>query len=276
MSSEASESSFMKPVRHQRTSDLVPVVDDGDLVDQSRHSTAVPDMAMLVSELATAPSSSMARIRSRVSHIQRLVGNQYVSTAMSHVQRLADGAEQGNDQGRAQLGPVEQQHALPAVEPIPVPAPASGPGDYNVPDQSDTAMAKHDMSSPSVQRDEDQSGPRADISAGGQGTITSPRKNPATGTAPASPAPFTITSSVVLAGVDVLTASRGPWRVDFLHEPSFQLQLDPASGLSAQATVALVNVHWMPPWRREIEASISPFIQTTLTPLALAQIGGQA
>jgi hypothetical protein len=174
------------------------------------------------------------------------------------------------------LPPVEQQVTLQPVEMIPMDASdvGSGPGDYELPPDPNVAMAKHIDRSAVVQRDPPDGSvkPRLDVGGGVTGTV-GPPPNPSTGPTPNAPAPFTITSSVVLDKFDIFHIPQ--LNLDFGHEPSFQLQLDPSSGVSAQAAIALINLHWNPPWGHEVEASISPFVQGTLKPLALTQVGGQ-
>jgi hypothetical protein len=63
--------------------------------------------------------------------------------------------------------------------------------------------------------------------------------------------------------------------LDFGHEPSLQLSLDPSGGLAVQSAITLVNAHWMPPWNREVEVGLSGLINTTILPRLSAQYGGQ-
>jgi hypothetical protein len=53
--------------------------------------------------------------------------------------------------------------------------------------------------------------------------------------------------------------------LDLFHEPNLSLTLDPAAGLSAQEMVALLNLHWIPPWQREIEVPLSAFLNESLS-----------
>jgi hypothetical protein len=62
--------------------------------------------------------------------------------------------------------------------------------------------------------------------------------------------------------------------LDLFHEPNISLTLDPASGLSFQEMVALLDLHWVPPWRREIEVSLSAFLNEAV-PTGAMSGGGQ-
>jgi hypothetical protein len=63
--------------------------------------------------------------------------------------------------------------------------------------------------------------------------------------------------------------------LDFGHEPSIQLSIDPSGKLTAQSAITLVNLHWMPPWNREVEVGLSGLVNTTILPRLSAQYGGQ-
>jgi hypothetical protein len=63
--------------------------------------------------------------------------------------------------------------------------------------------------------------------------------------------------------------------LDFGHEPSLQLSIDPSGGLAVQSAITLVNMHWMPPWNKEVEVGLSGLINTTILPRLSAQYGGQ-
>jgi hypothetical protein len=217
--------------------------------------------------------------------LQRTVGNQVVNRLLQRDDQQDDVAPAPADSSDQQdyqsvdLAPVDQQLPLSAPDPIPVSPEdvGSGMGDYEVPDESNVAMAKRAEGTPLVQRQDGTDGSPhlgPDTAAGGTGTIATPPANPRTGPAPAAPAPWTVTSTIVLRDFNIFRMP--PLHLDFGHEPSLQFQVDPASGLSAQAAIALINLHWLPPWHREVEASISPFVQGTLVPLAITQIGAQA
>ena len=237
-----------------------------DLFDDAQHVSDSRDPAHLVAELAGAPTGARAQ---GINRLQSLAGNQSVVSVLRQVQREAADVSTGQPAEQVDLQPVEQNMPLPVPDPIAVSPDdvGSGMGDYEVPDQSNQAMAKH------VQRDDDKPGLRGDVSGGAQGPIVSPPTNPQTGPPPAAAAPFSVSSSVVLKNVDLLHVPS--LHLDIGHEPSLTFQVDPASGLSAQAAIALLNVHWMPVWNHEVEVSLSPFIQTTLVPLALSQAGIQ-
>jgi hypothetical protein len=78
--------------------------------------------------------------------------------------------------------------------------------------------------------------------------------------------PWQAQFTVVLRNVNLLTLG-DPKKiaVDLFHEPNLSLTLDPKSGLSMQQMIALLNVHWIPPWQREIEIPISVFINEATT-----------
>lgn len=63
--------------------------------------------------------------------------------------------------------------------------------------------------------------------------------------------------------------------LDFGHEPSLQLSVDPSGGLAAQSAITLVNAHWMPPWNKEVELGLSGLVNTTILPRLSLQYGGQ-
>jgi hypothetical protein len=52
---------------------------------------------------------------------------------------------------------------------------------------------------------------------------------------------------------------------DLGHEWSVSLTVDPKSGLTAQQMIALINLHWMPPWKAEIEVPLNVFVNEALT-----------
>jgi hypothetical protein len=52
---------------------------------------------------------------------------------------------------------------------------------------------------------------------------------------------------------------------DLGHEWSVSLTVDPKSGLTAQEMIALINLHWMPPWKKEIEVPLNVFVNEALT-----------
>jgi len=260
-----------RATRLQRTPGRVPKKKkhkESDLVDEALRVSGSSDPSHLVAELASAPTGSRAQGMNR---LQGLAGNQSVVGVLRQIQRDDADVSYAQPAQQADLQPVEQNMPLPLPDPIAVSPDdvGSGMGDYELPGPSDQAMAKH------VQRDDDDTKPglRGDVSGGAQGPIVSPPNNPRTGPPPAAPAPFTVSSSVVLKNVDLLHVPS--LHLDIGHEPSLTFQVDPASGLSAQAAIALLNVHWMPFWNREVEVSLSPFIQTTLVPLALSQAGIQ-
>jgi outer membrane protein OmpA-like peptidoglycan-associated protein len=53
--------------------------------------------------------------------------------------------------------------------------------------------------------------------------------------------------------------------LDLFHEPNLSLTLDPNSGLTSQEMIALLNLHWIPPWRKEIEVPLNIFLNQHLT-----------
>jgi hypothetical protein len=242
----------------------------------------------------TLPPNTTSSDAAEIMRLQRALGNRVVSQILQRQDGPADQQPDQPDSGDPQynqssgpsgggsggqpedLPPVEQQVTLAPVDIIPMDASdtGSGPGDYELPQDPNVAMAKHVDQAAVVQRDPPDGSvtPRLDVGGGVTGTVGSP-PNPSTVPTPNAPAPFTITSSVVLDKFDIFHIPQ--LNLDFGHEPSFQLQLDPSSGVSAQAAIALINLHWNPPWGHEVEASISPFVQASLMPLALTQIGGQ-
>jgi hypothetical protein len=238
----------------------------------SEHKTARPSRRAADAAWPSPAREGPVGLAGQVLELQRTIGNQAVARLLQRDAAPDDGGATPSQQ--VSLAPVEQRVPLSTPEPIPVAPEGSGPGDYPQPDNSDVAMAMRVAAGPAVQRDGDDTpklGP--DVSVGGSGTVTTPSANPRTGSPPPPPAPWTLSSTVVLRNFNVLQCP--DLHLDFLHEPSLQLQIDPAGGLSAQAAIALIDLHWMAPWHREVELSVSPFVQTSLSPLALSQIGAQ-
>jgi hypothetical protein len=64
-------------------------------------------------------------------------------------------------------------------------------------------------------------------------------------------------------------------KLDFGHEPSLQLSIDPSGKLTAQSAITLVNLHWMPPWNKEVEVGLSGLVNLTILPKLSTQYGGQ-
>ena len=63
--------------------------------------------------------------------------------------------------------------------------------------------------------------------------------------------------------------------VDLFHEPSLSLSLDPKSGLTGQALVGVLDLHFYPLWKKEAELSLNAFVNAQLSQQGPATYGGQ-
>jgi len=72
------------------------------------------------------------------------------------------------------------------------------------------------------------------------------------------PAPFSL--QVTLLYRDFKIKSLRDGQLEFLKEPGISLQFDSQGQVTAQLGATLVDAHWMPPWRHEIEASLQAFV----------------
>ena len=107
-----------------------------------------------------------------------------------------------------------------------------------------------------------------DVQAGGTGTIAKPKTADA-------PAPWSLQATYVAKNVD-LKKWGDPSRisVDLFHEPNLSLTLDSGGALTAQAALALLNLHWIPPWKKEIEVPLSAFLNVAVSPKSGHPSGG--
>jgi|GEM_PF-1432261 len=158
--------------------------------------------------------------------------------------------------------------------------PTSEPGDYPLPNpNADTVMAKRDGLQPApavahrIQRDPpaasggDDNHPHwgIDRQYGYQFPIRmSPGADPV--------APWSYQQTFVYRNVNLWSGSSGRFTLDLLHEPNAALGFDSLGGMSVQAAITLINLHWMAPWHRELELGLGSFINTSILP----QIGLQA
>jgi hypothetical protein len=220
------------------------------------------------------PASAIRRLShehfgaSDVLALQRTVGNRQVgklltqrSVSRSVVQRDGDDGTAGITWGEQ----VDGTYNLSPPLPIPVPPDAvgggQGPGDYPTPDPN-KAMAKHDLGSATIQRDD----PKPGMSADGTAGVQAPLHTPPGG---AAPAPFTFTGTVLIRDANIVTFGfKNPifTGLDLGHEPSWTWSFDSKGVVQQQLGITLINTHWMPPWGKEIEVGLSGFFQSTVFP----------
>lgn len=244
--------------------------------------------------------------------VARLLGPRTPIAARVQRQGPADGAGLPPDVGAAP-GPAEGAGAggipaaaqalvgtefpMPVSSPDPLPVPGTaGMGDFPLPGENGggvapggsggplgpppTAMALHDESVPlparrgpgvpsapaTVQRDDNSPHLSGDVAGQGQGTVAQTPHTPAA-------APVTIDVSLIYRNLDLWHSASGNWEV--VHEPQIQVIGDSGLSLSVQEAITLVNLHWMPPWKRELEFGLSAFAQQTLLPAFGTSYGAQ-
>jgi hypothetical protein len=189
-------------------------------------------------------------------HVQRVVSGWHAHSSQrsAAVQRddndmAATAAPDAAAQPKAADGPLDLAVSLSQAAPIavrPEDVPGYGPGDYPTRDDPNVAMAKH-LDSAVVQRD----GPKPGVDVQAQ-------------------YPWSLQMSFVYRDLN-MAAFR---KLDFGHEPTVQFAIDPSGKLSTQVAIGLVNLHWIPPWKAEIEAQIQPFANFTLLPKLASAYGG--
>ena len=119
----------------------------------------------------------------------------------------------------------------------------------------------------SLQRDDDTPHPSADAAQQSGGSIA---QTP--GTPP--PAAVQLNFAIIYRNLNLWQNAGKTWEV--VHEPQIQIIGDSHATLSLQEAITLVNVHWTPPWKSEIETGLSIFSQQSLLPALGNQGGAQA
>lgn len=179
-----------------------------------------------------------------VSSLQRSAGNAAITALL--VQRAAEEGDaatpagSGPEESNIQLGPIDHRVELPAQEPIAIPPP-SEMGDYPLPDKD----------APTAQADGPPH-PSADI---------------------AVQYPWTYQGTVIYRDLN-LTRIRA-LNLDIVREPQISLSISPESGLVLSYGITLINWHWKPPWKQELELGLSGLVDHTLLPRASSALGGQ-
>jgi hypothetical protein len=85
--------------------------------------------------------------------------------------------------------------------------------------------------------------------------------------------PWTLQASAIYRNLNL--AQIQSMHLDFVHEPTVSLTIDPSGRLSVQSAVTLINLHWMPPWNGELELGLSGLVQTQILPKLTEEYGGQ-
>jgi hypothetical protein len=213
----------------------------------------------------------------RAAHVlalQRQVGNAVVVRLLENKARRRLPIQRADGNALANVPPAAQALVgttvpvtLSAPAPLPVPD-SSGVGDYPTPSETGpgesppTVMAYLE-SYATVQRDDP---PHVSGDVAGQTGVM-----PTPGTA--APTPVSLGLSLIYRNLNLGPSSSGRW--ELFHEPQIQLTCDTGLTVSVQESIALVNVHWMPPWKSEIELALSGFAQQQLLPSLSGSAGGQ-
>jgi hypothetical protein len=171
----------------------------------------------------------------------------------------------------AGIEPFDIQIPFSTPEPIDIPTRSSDepePGDYPLPDNSTYAMAKLVEGAPLVQRDDnDKPHPSADAQNQSTLGLVSP-------TGP--PAPWSLQGTLIYRNINVgqLTKPQNKSWLDFGHEPNISLTLDSQGGFSIQEAITLINLHWTPPWNKELEVGLQAAATQSLLPKLSSAYGG--
>ena len=240
------------------------------------------------------PPASVARLQGQVGNaaVARLLGpgGARRGLALQRQDAPADGGSAAGS-GAAAGGPasaapdggvppaaqalIGQEFPVPLSAPDPLPVPDTGqmgdfptPGEGGSPSSPPTAMALRDESLPwpPLQRDDDSPHISGDAAGQGAGTAAQTPNTP-------KAAPVQIDLSLIYRNLDVWQSPDKNWEV--VHEPQIQLIGDSGLTLSVQESVTLVNSHWVPPWKKEIEVGLSGFAQQRLLPSFQASGGAQ-
>ena len=158
------------------------------------------------------------------------------------VQEQPQEQAQSQDQPSASLGPIDESVYLATPEALAI---ESSQG-------QDRRLASADSASPSAVPLDESPHPSVDLSV---------------------QYPWSLGVTAIYRNLNI--AQIRSLHLDFGHEPSLQLSIDPSGQLSVQSAITLMNVHWMPPWNRDVELGLSGLINTTILPRLSAQYGGQ-
>ncbi len=240
--------------------------------------------------------------------LQQTIGNRAVLRRMA-VQREAEAAVDSDTPVESnEMKQAEYSFTLEMPAAIPIEEVISGLGDYPEPDPN-TVMAKRldgPLTVPSavVQRDGD-----AGNAAGNSNTGSSPAGSNAGGSSnagasntsadddnrkrlgidpqygytfpiytprgAAAPVPWSFQVTGLWRNLTLPVIGSDPLGLDILHEPGVSLAIDSSQAISAQAGITLLNFHWMPPWKRQLEVGLSGYVNTTLLPQLAVALGGQ-
>ncbi len=164
------------------------------------------------------------------------------------------------------IEPFDVRIPFSALEPIEIPAKSlheTEPGDYPLPDDSTSAMAKLVDGALFVQRD-DNDKPHPSADAQNQNTLGLSSTPP--------PAPWSLQGTLIYRNINIRQLKNT--KIDFGHEPNISLTLDSQGGFSVQEAMTLINWHWTPPWNKELEVGLQAAATQSLLPKMSSAYGG--
>lgn len=213
-----------------------------------------------------------------VFQLQRRAGNAAVADLLGHhpptrlLQRDDEPSGAGPPAGapggdtaipRAAQALVGSEFPVSLSVPDPLNVPDTGAvGDFPTPQDTGqsgsppTALRDDSLPAP-LQRDDDSPHVSGDAAAQAGGTLAQTPNTP-------TPAPVQLNVTLIYRNLDLWQSKGKDWEV--VHEPQIQLIGDSGLTVSIQEAVTLVNMHWMPPWQKEIEVGLSAFAQQQLLP----------
>ncbi len=260
------------------------------MASTSEHSPARPDRDLLKRKRELNPAGPTTEVQpanpsSVLRYLQRTAGNRAVNILLqrsseprgssvlpfSAVLQREDAG--GYDSGLKDVA-GEQPLGLPLPDPVTVPLNTGnyGPGDYNVPSDQGTAMAKH-VQGGAIQRDDKPASGSG--SGGGDSGQPSNSASAQSGTTVAGPqqAPYSIQVTRTLHLLPPLTLDK--LHLDFFGDSQISVGLDSQGTLSAQVAQNLVTMHFLPNWRVPIDTTLAAIYQQNILPKLQSQPGGQ-
>ena len=107
---------------------------------------------------------------------------------------------------------------------------------------------------------------RSDSGSGsGSGSGDTKKPHPGVDVSGAGGSSWSLQATLLLKDFDLKRFNGKKVSLDLFHEPNLSLTLDSNAGLTAQEAVSILNLHWIPPWKKEVEVPLNLFVNEALT-----------